>query len=88
MGPRQRDVRHDEVARLLSEAVSSANPGSPLMRGASAKTNGPIHQNLPKGTGLRVHDAAGLAVIETKLNTRPRKILGWKTSADVFGLAT
>jgi IS30 family transposase len=41
----------------------------------------------PKGTDLRVYDAVGLAVIETKLNTRPRKILGWKTSMEVFGLA-
>jgi IS30 family transposase len=37
---------------------------------------------------LRVHDALGLATIETKLNTRPRKILGWKTPAEVFALAT
>jgi Transposase IS116/IS110/IS902 family len=51
-------------------------------------SNGLLRQYLPKGTDLRVHDAVGLAVIETKLNTRPRKILGWKTSTEVFGLAT
>jgi IS30 family transposase len=51
-------------------------------------SNGLLRQYLPKGTDLRVHDAVGLAVIETKLNTRPRKILSWKTSAEVFGPAT
>ena len=57
------------------------------MRGTNESTDGLVRQYLPKGTDLRVHDAAGLAVVETKLNTRPRKILGWRTSADVFGLA-
>ncbi len=33
-------------------------------------------------------DELDLAVIETKLNTRPRQILGWKTPAEAFGLAT
>jgi IS30 family transposase len=37
---------------------------------------------------LRIHHALDLDVIETKLNTMSRKILGWKTPADVFGLAT
>jgi len=80
--------RHDQVARLFSQGVFFANPGSPWMRGTNENTNGLVRQYLPKGTDLRVHDAAGLAAIETKLNTRPRKILGWKTSTDVFGLAT
>jgi IS30 family transposase len=81
-------ARHDEVARLFSQGVFFANPGSPWMRGTNENTNGLVRQYLPKGTDLRVHDAAGLAVVETKLNTRPRKILGWRTSTDVFGLAT
>jgi transposase, IS30 family len=81
-------ARHDEVARLFSQGVFFANPGSPWMRGTNENTNGLVRHYLPKGTDLRVHDAAGLAVVETKLNTRPRKILGWRTSADVFGLAT
>lgn len=71
-----------------TQGVFFANPGSPWMRSTNENTNGLLRQYLPKGTDLRVHDAAGLAAIETKLNTRPRKILGWKTSADVFGLAT
>ena len=81
-------ARHDKVAQLFSQGVFFANPGSPWMRGTNENTNGLLRQYLPKGTDLRVHDAVGLAVIETKLNTRPRKILGWKTSTEVFGLAT
>jgi IS30 family transposase len=46
-----------------------------------------VRQYLPKGNDLRLHDAAALTVIEAKLNTRPRKILAWRTPAEVFGLA-
>jgi IS30 family transposase len=47
--------------------------------------------HLPDGhrsDQLRAHTAADLAVFEHKLNTRPRKILGWKTPSEVFNLAT
>ena len=81
-------AHHDKVAQLFSQGVFFANPGCPWMRDTNENTNGLLRQYLPKGTDLRVHDAVGLAVIETKLNTRPRKILGWKTSTEVFGLAT
>jgi IS30 family transposase len=78
--------RHDEVARLFSEGVFFADPGSPWMRGTNENTNGLVRQYLPKGKDLRLHDAAALTVIEVKLNTRPRKILAWQTPAEVFGL--
>jgi transposase, IS30 family len=57
------------------------------MRGSNENMNGLVRQYLPKSTDLRAYDAAALAVIEAKLNNRPRKILGWKTPAEVFNLA-
>jgi transposase, IS30 family len=45
-------------------------------------------KHLPKGTNLRAYDALDLAAIESKLNSRPRKTLAWRTPAEVFGLAT
>ena len=81
-------ARHDEVANLFSQGVFFAYPGSPWMRGTNENTNGLLRQYLRKGTDLRIHDAVALAAIEIKLNTRPRKILGWRTPAEVFGLAT
>ena len=81
-------ARHDEVARLFSQGVFVASPGSPWLRGTNENTNGLVRQYLPKGTDLRAYDALDLAAIETKLNARPRQTLAWKTPAEVFGLTT
>jgi len=79
---------HDKIALLFGEGVFFADPGSPWMRGTNENTNGLVGQYLRKGTDLRAHTAADLAMFEHKLNTRPRKILGWKTPSEVFNLAT
>ena len=56
------------------------------MRGTNENTNGLVRQYLRKGTDLRAHTATDLAGFEHKLNTRPRKILGWKTPLQIFDL--
>lgn len=81
-------ARHDQIALLFGEGVFFADPGSPWMRGTNENTNGLVRQYLRKGTDLRIHSAADLAVFEDKLNTRPRKILGWKTPLEVFKLTS
>jgi IS30 family transposase len=43
-----------------------------------------IREFLPRGTDLSQHSHQALAFFESSLNNRPRKILGYRTPAEVF----
>jgi transposase, IS30 family len=43
-----------------------------------------VRQYLPKGTDLSVHSQAELNTIAERLNTRPRKTLGFHTPQEVY----
>src|SRR3989338_9220733 len=75
---------HQQLAAETGIRVYFADPHSPWQRGINENTNGLLRQYLPKGSDLSVFSQKELDAIAWKLNTRPRKSLGFKCPAQLF----
>jgi IS30 family transposase len=77
-------ARHLELSRALNMPVFFCDPYSPWQRPTNENTNGLVRRYLPKGTDLSRLSQAELHCIEQRLNNRPRRVMGFKTSNEVF----
>ena len=76
---------HKRFAIATDVAVYFCDPQSPWQRGTNENTNGLLRQYFPKKTDLSIYSQNELDAVAVKLNTRPRKTLGYETPADRFG---
>ncbi len=65
-------------------AIYFAQPYAAWQRGTNENTNGLVRQYVPKGTDLTATSHRAVAAIESSLNDRPRKRLGYGTPREVL----
>ena len=75
---------HQEITRETGIQIYFAHPYHSWERGTNENTNGLIRWYVPKGTDFATVSEERIAEIEHKLNTRPRKRLGWRTPLEIF----
>jgi IS30 family transposase len=80
-------AEHAKFTVATDVRVYFCDPRSPWQRGSNENTNGLLRQYLPKRANLSFLTQARLDEIAAKLNTRPRRTLGFKTPADTLEAA-
>lgn len=77
-------AKHAEIAASLNAEVYFAKPYASWQRGLNEHTNGLIRQYFPKKTRFDTITQQDVKKVEMLLNTRPRRILNFKTPTEVF----
>jgi IS30 family transposase len=70
---------HELVSKKLKIDYYFAHPYASYERGSIENLNGLVRQYIPKGTAFTNIENTALKEIQSKLNNRPRKILGFLT---------
>ena len=75
---------HERIATELDCQCYFAKPYHSWERGVNENTNGLIRQYFPKKMSFAKISADQIALVEHRLNTRPRKCLGFKPPNGVY----
>jgi IS30 family transposase len=77
-------AEHEALAAATGMKIFFAQPYCAWQRGTNENTNGLVRQYLPKGTDLTAYSHDDVAAIQSSLNDRPRKRLGYLTPREVL----
>lgn len=77
---------HEKMTANIGIKCYFAHPYASCERGTNENTNGLIRWYLPKGTDFNTITEKQIAQIESSLNNRPRKCLGYKTPLEAASM--
>jgi len=77
------NAEHQEITAAIGIQCYFAHPYASWERGTNENTNGLIRWYLPKGTDFNTISNEQVKRIESLINNRPRKCLGFKTPIEV-----
>jgi IS30 family transposase len=75
---------YEKIETSLNISCYFAHPYCSGERGTNENTNGLIRWYFPKGTDFATIPDEAIQAVETILNNRPRKRLGWRTPLEAF----
>ena len=75
---------HESIAKVCEIDVYFARPYHAWERGTNENVNGLVRRLFPKGTSFLHFGADELELLDTFLNDRPRKCLGWRTPRECY----
>ena len=81
-------AQHERVASCLGAEFYFARPYHSWERGTNENTNGLIRQYIPKKSNFDDYSDEDLIKIQSRLNSRPRKRLGYSTPIELFKTLT
>ena len=79
---------HAELSAQTGCPVYFCEPKSPWQRGTNENTNRLLRQYLARSEDLPGREQQGLDELAARLNNRPRRVLDWRTPAEVYAQAT
>lgn len=77
-------AEHQQLAADLELDFYFCDPRSPWQRGSNENTNRLLRQYLAKGADLREFTMRDLDDFAERINGRPRRVLNWATSTELF----
>jgi len=75
---------HAHIDQQLQSTAYFARPFASWERGSNENLNGLLRQYVPKKRAMSTVSDEEIRMIQSRLNNRPRKRLGFKTPAEVF----